>query len=58
MWDKPCYKAFGELKTKLVLPYVLKFAEFDKAFEVYTETNDFSIVECWCKMDNHGIWEQ
>lgn len=47
--DKPYHKSFGELKIKLVLPHVLKFAEFDRPFEVHTETNDFAIlrVNAW-----------
>ena len=41
-WDEPCYQAFGELKTKLSSPPVLKFAEFDKPFEVHTGVSDFA----------------
>ena len=42
-WDEPCHQVFGELKTKFFLPPVLKFAEFDKPFEVHTGASDFSI---------------
>ena len=31
-WDEPCHQVFGELKNKLSLLPVLKFAEFDKPF--------------------------
>jgi hypothetical protein len=35
-WDALCHQAVGELKSKVSSPPVLKFAEFDKPFEVYT----------------------
>jgi len=35
-WDELCHQAVGELKSKVSSPPVLKFAEFDKPFEVYT----------------------
>ena len=40
--DEPCHQAFGELKTKFSSPPVLKFAEFDKPFEVHTGVSDFA----------------
>jgi hypothetical protein len=42
-WDKLCQQAFGKLKSKLFLPPVFKFAEFDKSFEMYTGAIDFAI---------------
>ena len=32
---KLCHQAVGELKSKVSLPPMLKFTEFDKPFEVY-----------------------
>ena len=42
-WDDPCHQVFGELKTKLSLPPVFKFLEFDKPSEVHTKMSDFAI---------------
>jgi hypothetical protein len=42
-WDELCHQAFGELKNKLSSPPVLKFAKFDKPFEVHTGVSDFCI---------------
>ena len=42
-WDEPCHQAFEELKSRLSSPPVLKFPEFDKLFEVYTDASDFAI---------------
>jgi len=42
VWDEPFHQVFGELKTKLSSPPVLKFLEFDKPFEVHTGVNDFA----------------
>jgi hypothetical protein len=41
-WDELCHQAVGELKNKLTLPPVLKFAEFDK-FDKFAE---FALAEC------------
>ena len=35
--DEICHKAFGELKSKLSLPHVLKFLKFHNPCEVHTE---------------------
>ena len=40
----PCHQAFKELKSKLSLPPVLEFLEFDKPFEVHTDASNFAIV--------------
>ena len=45
-WDKLCHQAVEELKSKLFLSPVVKFAEFDKPFEVYVGTSDFALAEC------------
>ena len=45
-WEEPCHQAFGELKNKFSSPPVLKFANFDKPFEVYTGASDFTIGGC------------
>ena len=41
-WDEPCHQVLRELKTKFSLPPVLKFAEFDKPFQVHTGASDFA----------------
>ena len=43
IWDEHCYRAFGELKRRLTSAPVLKFPEFKKPFEVYTDASDFVI---------------
>ena len=45
-WDELCHQVFKEFKSKFSLPPVVRFAEFDKPFEVHTGTNDFTISEC------------
>jgi hypothetical protein len=45
-WDELCHQAVGELKSKVSSPPVLKFAEFDKPFEVYMGASDFALAEC------------
>ena len=35
-WDETSHQAFGELKSKLFSPPMIRFAEFDKPFEVHT----------------------
>jgi hypothetical protein len=45
-WDEPCHQVFEELKTNFSSPPVLKFAEFDKPFEVHTGASDFTIGGC------------
>ena len=42
-WDEPCHQVFEELKSKFSSPPVLKFAEFDKPFEVHTGASNFTI---------------
>ena len=41
--NEPCHQAFEELESKLSLPSVLKFSEFNKPFEVHTDASDFAI---------------
>ena len=43
IWDEHCYRAFGELKRRLTSAPVLKFSEFNKPFEVYTDASDFAV---------------
>lgn len=42
-WDEDCDKAFQKLKTLLSAAGVLKYPEFDKKFEVYTDASGFVI---------------
>ena len=42
-WNEPCYQAFGELKSKLSSPLMLKFVEFYKPFAVHAGASDFAI---------------
>ena len=56
-WDEPCHQAFGELKSKLSSPPVLKFVDFDKHFEVHTGRVTLPLADCWCKMNGHCIWK-
>jgi hypothetical protein len=43
VWNEFYYQAFEEFKNKLFLFPMLKFPEFDKAFEVYMHASDFAI---------------
>ena len=45
-WDEPCHQVLEELKSKFSSPPVLKFAEFDKPFEVRMGASDFTIGGC------------
>ena len=42
-WTEVCDDAFNELKRLLSTAGVLKYPEFDKAFEVHTDASDFAI---------------
>lgn len=42
-WDKPCHQAFREFKSKLILPPIFMFPDFNKSFEVYMDVSDFVI---------------
>ena len=44
-WTKACDDAFNELKRLLSTAGVLKYLEFDKAFEVHMDASDFAIGE-------------
>ena len=42
-WTEACDDAFNEFKKHLSTAGVLKYPEFDKAFEVHTNASDFAI---------------
>ncbi len=42
-WDEACNKTFGTLKGILVKAPVLKLPDFDKGFEIHSDTSDFAI---------------
>ncbi len=42
-WDEACDEAFGTLKGILVKAPVLKLLDFDKEFEIQSDTSDFAI---------------
>jgi hypothetical protein len=42
-WDEACDEAFGTLKGILVKVLVLKLPDFDKDFEIHSDTSDFAI---------------
>ena len=42
IWDEHCYRAFGELKCRLISAHVLKFPKFKKPFEVHTDASNFA----------------
>ncbi len=42
-WDEACDKAFGTLKGILVKASVLKLPDFDKEFEIHSDTSNFVI---------------
>jgi hypothetical protein len=42
-WEEACDKAFETLKGILVKAPVLKLPDFDKDFEIHSDTSDFAI---------------
>ena len=53
-WDETCANAFNELKTLLSTAKILKFPEFDKEFEVHTDSIGFAISGVLMR-DGHPI---
>jgi hypothetical protein len=51
--DKLCHQAFGEFKSKLSSPFVLKFTELNKSFEVHIGVSEFAIGG----LSRRSLWE-